>query len=35
MDQDSNFEEERYADSSYTLEIKFIGLEDGLDMGVA
>lgn len=35
MDRGSNCEEERYADLSYTLEVKFIGLEDELDVGVA
>ena len=35
MDLGSGFEEERYANSRYTLETKLIGLEGGLHVGVA
>ena len=35
MDPGSGFEEERYANSRYTLETKLIGLEGGLHVGVA
>lgn len=35
MDPGSGFEEERYANSRYTLETKLLGLEGGLHVGVA
>lgn len=35
MDPGSGFEEERYANSRYTLETKLIGLEGRLYVGVA
>ena len=35
MDPGSGFEEERYANSRYTLETKLIGLKGGLHVGVA
>lgn len=34
MGQVSHFKEEKYGDSSYTLEGKCIGLKDGLGCGV-
>lgn len=35
MDQGSSFEEERYTDSRYILEVVFAGLGNGLHVGVA